>query len=96
MQVVSDMHRSAGQRENEARRLIHEERLHQDKRHGPEQQHDDLEWLTLLMQQVGALAKTINEQHFTGCDNEPHKRQRILEELVNVTATAKAWLEMRV
>jgi NTP pyrophosphatase (non-canonical NTP hydrolase) len=63
--------------------LITEERIRQDKKWG-EQNHDDLYWLGILMEEVGELSKAIIEFRSRGqCEGE----------LVQVAAVAVAWLE---
>jgi len=59
------------------------ERDRQDKKWG-EQNHDDLYWLGILMEEVGEVAKAII-QH----DHKEHIR----EEIIQTTAVAIAWLE---
>jgi hypothetical protein len=61
---------------------VMKERARQDKRWGP-QNHDDLYWLGILMEEVGEAAKYVIERNsaFT------HR------EVVEVCAVALAWLE---
>lgn len=59
---------------------IREERIRQDKKWGV-QNHADLRWLPILMEEVGELAKAINEGTMTD------------GELTHVAAVALAWME---
>jgi hypothetical protein len=62
--------------------LVMEERARQDAKWG-EQNHKDLYWLGILMEEVGELAKAIIEDKpLDGC-----------KELVQVTAVGVAWLD---
>lgn len=59
------------------------ERARQDTKWG-EQNHDDLTWLAILMEEVGELATEIN-------DKEPGEKR--YAELTQIAAVAVAWLE---
>jgi len=59
---------------------IREERIRQDKKWGV-QNHADLRWLPILVEEVGELAKALNEGTMTG------------GELTQVAAVALAWME---
>ncbi len=61
--------------------LIQAERQRQDHKWG-EQNHSDMKWLAILMEEVGELAKAILENDDNGVD-----------ELVQVAAVSVAWLE---
>jgi hypothetical protein len=63
-------------------KAIEAERERQDKKWGP-QNHDDLYWLGILMEEVGEVAQHVIE------DRDPYNNQ----ELVEVAAVAVAWLE---
>lgn len=63
--------------------LIRAERLRQDGRWGANRNLDDLEWLAILTEEVGELAKALLEQHLA----------QAAEELVQVGAVVVAWLE---
>jgi NTP pyrophosphatase (non-canonical NTP hydrolase) len=67
----------------EIMKKILDERDRQDVKWG-EQNHHDLYWLGILMEEVGELAKTIIEQG---------KEKEIEKEMVQVAAVAVAWLE---
>ena len=60
------------------------ERIRQDKKWG-EQNHSDLYWLGILMEEVGEVAKALIE-------NKPDEAQN---ELVQVAAVAVSWLECK-
>lgn len=62
---------------------VAQERFRQDDLWG-EQNHDDLTWLAILMEEVGELATEIN-------DKEP--REKRYTELTQIAAVAVAWLE---
>lgn len=67
----------------EALRAIHEERKAQDRQWG-EQNHGNTRWLPILTEEVGEVAKAINE----GDDPE-----HLIEELIQVAAVAVSWVE---
>jgi hypothetical protein len=60
--------------------VVASERARQDAKWG-EQNHDDLYWLGILMEEVGEAAKDVIE------NRSPHK------ELIEVAAVAVAWVE---
>jgi NTP pyrophosphatase (non-canonical NTP hydrolase) len=61
---------------------IDQERKRQDEKWG-EQNHDDLSWLGILMEEVGEVARNIIQK----------KPDLTHEELVQLAAVAVAWLE---
>lgn len=67
-----------------------EERMLQDETWGIQQDHTSEWWLAILMEEVGELAKELNQQqqHST-----KEREECIREELVQVAATALNWLE---
>lgn len=69
--------------------LIAKERAEQDIKH-PDTDHTDQIWLSILVEEVGELAQEINEVHF---NNKPSVD--LLNELIQVAAVAKRWLECR-
>ena len=76
--------------ENEAALdLIRTERMRQDKKWG-EQNHPDLYWLAILMEEVGELSNAIIEKPQVFMDPENHERDK---ELTQVAAVAVAWME---
>lgn len=65
------------------------ERRNQDAKWG-EQNHPPLQWLAILTEEVGELAKEVNEHHW----REQHDTlAKLRQELVQVAAVAVAWLE---
>lgn len=64
--------------------LIRTERMRQEKRWG-EQNHSDLYWLGILMEEVGEVARAIIEGY--GWEKDRDK------ELIQVAAVAVAWME---
>ena len=65
---------------------IMDERANQDAKWG-EQNHDDLYWLGILVEEVGELSKNIIEKQTATV------RVKKREELVQVAAVALVWLE---
>lgn len=65
------------------------ERVRQDQKWG-EQNHPPIEWLAILSEEVGELAKEVNEQHWR---ERPDSLMKLRAELVQVAAVAVAWLE---
>lgn len=71
---------------------IDDERLRQDVKWG-EQNHSDLYWLGILVEEVGELSRRIIERK---CDDLLRERKcddLLREELVQCAAVAVAWLE---
>lgn len=64
-----------------------EERTKQNKKWG-EQNHEDVWWLAILMEEVGELAECTLHARFGGSEAENGKK-----ELVQVAAVALAWIE---
>ena len=62
---------------------VMEERARQDRKWG-EQNHGDLYWLGILMEEAGEVAKAIISHKNAG---------EVKEELIHVTAVGLAWLE---
>lgn len=67
--------------------LIRKERLHQDRKWGP-QSHTDFVWSAILGEEVGEACKAILEHEYGG-----RSREDVRRELVQVAAVAVAWLE---
>jgi len=65
------------------------ERCAQDAKWG-EQNHPPLQWLAILTEEVGELAKEVNEHHWR---EQPNTLTKLRAELVQVAAVAVAWLE---
>ncbi len=63
------------------------ERLGQERKWGP-RHHSDLEWLTILVEEVGEAGKACCELWISGSD-----RAGIRRELIHVAAVAVAWAE---
>jgi NTP pyrophosphatase (non-canonical NTP hydrolase) len=61
---------------------VKDERQRQDDKWG-EQDHDDLRWLPILEEEMGEVAKALNEEDYAG----------LYKELVHVMAVSLAWLE---
>lgn len=66
---------------------VHEERKSQDDKWG-EQNHSPLEWLSILTEEVGEVARGINNAHFGGASYDNYR-----EELIQVAAVAAAAVE---
>lgn len=66
---------------------IEKERRRQDTKWGP-QNHSPLEWLSILTEEVGEVAKAINEAHWGGAPLTEYRA-----ELVQVAAVAVAAIE---
>lgn len=71
-------------------KAIDKERSRQDERHG-NQSHNDHVWLSLLTEELGELAKAINESHFYPKVDMWRPR---LKELLRVAAVSVSWLEL--
>lgn len=65
------------------------ERVRQDQKWG-EQNHPPIEWLAILTEEVGELAKEVNEHRWR---ERPDSLAKLRAELVQVAAVAVAWLE---
>jgi hypothetical protein len=68
---------------------VMDERKRQDDVHG-KGDHDDFEWLAILVEEVGETAKALKENRMDRADSDA-----IWFELIQVAATAIAWLEHR-
>lgn len=68
---------------------IHEERERQLAKWGV-QHHSHLEWLGILVEEVGEVAKAIVQGYI---DNEGARDQQIIKEVIQLTAVGMAWLE---
>jgi NTP pyrophosphatase (non-canonical NTP hydrolase) len=66
---------------------VAEERGSQDMKWGV-QDHDPLAWLAILTEEVGEVAKEVNEVHFRGKSGEAYRA-----ELIQVAAVAVAMVE---
>ena len=80
-------------------RQVLDERKRQDKKWG-EQNHNDLYWLGILIEEVGELAKALiempTEAQGTISGLDYHEREvEINRELTQVTAVGLAWVECR-
>ena len=64
--------------------MIAEERQRQDAKWGPDRVLTPMLWLTILMEEVGEVARAILERDWAN----------LLIEIVQVAAVAVAWLEM--
>jgi len=69
--------------------LVHEERERQIAKWG-EQHHSHLEWLAILMEEVGEAAQAIVQEWI---DNEGSREKLIVKEVIQCTAVGMAWLE---
>lgn len=69
---------------------IVQERIRQDNKWG-EQNHSPLEWLSILLEEVGEVAKEVNALHFDGDSDEIRRKYRT--ELIQVAAVAAAAVE---
>lgn len=45
-------------------RDVHQERCHQDKKHGTDRDQSELEWMNVLTEEVGEAAQALNDHHF--------------------------------
>jgi len=66
---------------------IHDERVSQDKKWGT-QNHDDLKWLAILMEEVGEVAMTLLDNKAKG-----HPEYLRNKELIQIAAVVVAWME---
>lgn len=68
---------------------LHDERERQIAKWG-EQHHSHLEWLGILVEEVGEAAEAIVKRFV---DNEGTGEQAIIKEIIHLTAVGMAWLE---
>jgi len=70
------------------------ERIRQDGKWG-EQNHFELKWLAILMEEVGEVAEVANEIHPTINTGKAGLKQYkdLRKELIHVAATCVAWME---
>lgn len=75
--------------------LVAEERIRQDEKWGDQSGHNMLEWLSILMEEVGELAEAINETFLISEYTKPEKSgiDAIRKEAVQVAAVAVAIVE---
>ena len=72
--------------------MIKMERARQNKKWGV-QHHSNMEWLSILVEEVGEVGKALCEYHL---QSKPGvTSQTIIDELVQVAAVAVAWIEDR-
>lgn len=72
---------------------IQKERQEQDKIWG-EQNHNDLKWLAILMEEIGEVSEDINELYPTiGKCYDLRIKEDLRAELIQVAAVCIAWLE---
>jgi NTP pyrophosphatase (non-canonical NTP hydrolase) len=72
--------------------LIHDERERQLAKWG-EQHHSHLEWLGILVEEVGEAAEAIVKRYI---DHESLKDDPIIKEVIQLTAVGMAWLEDKI
>lgn len=68
------------------------ERAKQDAKWG-EQNHPDLEWFAILMEEVGEAAQCISEVHINPTDKSDEYYDLLEYELIQIAAVAVAWVE---
>lgn len=79
--------------------LVTAERARQDDAHGTQTcaSHalNDLEKLSILVEEVGELAQAMNDHRWPTTDSAiyPERAKRIRDELVHVAAVSVAWIE---
>lgn len=71
---------------------IVEERQRQDSKWGL-QNHKPVEWMSILMEEVGEVSKEVCEHHFGYRGDQKERLQRMRKELVEVAAVAVAMIE---
>ena len=75
--------------------LIIDERTKQDLKWG-EQNHDEMKWLTILIEEVGEIGKAVNELYPSIGSALPKKKallEDLRKELIQTAAVCVAWLE---
>ena len=73
---------------------VHDERRKQNDKWGP-QNHSPLEWMAILVEEVGEAQKEALEHHWAGIHypNDPERLNRLRMELIQVAAVAVAAVE---
>lgn len=69
-----------------------DERHRQDMRWG-QQDHSPIEWMAILMEEVGEVSKEVCEHHFQYKGDQKERSLRMRKELVQVAAVAVAMIE---
>ena len=76
--------------------FVHEERIRAHAKHGDLSAEamgwDNPRWLPILTEEMGEVARVINEYDL-GNINAPEKRAKLIEELIQVAAMACAWID---
>jgi len=73
---------------------VQDERRKQDRKWG-KQNHSPIEWMSILVEEVGEASKEAHEYHFEGkhYPADPERLNRLRAELVQVAAVAVAMIE---
>lgn len=74
---------------------IKAERRRQDKKWGAQRNHNNLEWLAILAEEFGEVAKAVTERDVPPIDaiSQTPLENRIREELIQAAASCVVWLE---